>query len=145
MRKARATPRCSYYFQDNHRSTACPRNPDKHGSNTNSPMVTTLHPLPPYSQHRMVPRKSVAGLIREYVKQQGAVLHIYMCKECSGPHPALACPQLQGFHDCSPQIPTPKTNPLNCSFPIYSSVGSLLFMQQVMSLIPDVVTFFFAL
>ena len=105
--RARAIPRCAYCLQDDHGSTACPRNPDRAWVEWHSTQTPpwSLRPLPPVQPAHNAPQE-ICRRFNEGRCKTARCRFAHMCRECSSPHPAITCPRLQGFRDRSPQNPT---------------------------------------
>ena len=95
--RARSIPRCTHYLQDDHASTACPRNPNRPWFGW-FPDPASYHSSPLYQPPlagRQAPTPS-PDICRRYNEGRCKHAHcryLHLCKECYVAHPWIARPR----------------------------------------------------
>ena len=92
--RAKSIPRCPYCLSENHAGLYCPVNP-------NPPLVGWLpearHLQPsmafPQANRGSVARQEVCWNYNDNQCRYNKCRYLHLCKECFGPHPAIACPR----------------------------------------------------
>ena len=115
--RARAIARCSYCLQDDHQSTACPKNPNRPMFGF-FPDLAMWHPQQhapshAYSNSGQSPGQEICRRFNEgkCKKPADRCRYKHYCSICPGQHPAFECPRRAAGRNRSPPRAVPRAPP----------------------------------